>query len=156
VLAVTAILNVNEEAYEEPSGPYATASAPPAARWPSSSRFPRALNLWKHGHPEFPEPLKVGKASADNRVDQSLYWRAGGYSYDAEKIFQYEGKAVRVPYVKHDPPDATACIFWLKNRRRDEWRDRVDATAKVVRDVVTMTDDQLIDIIRRESNGRAT
>jgi hypothetical protein len=27
VLAVTAILNVDEEAYEEPSGPYATAIA---------------------------------------------------------------------------------------------------------------------------------
>jgi hypothetical protein len=116
----------------------------------------QTLNTWKHVHPEFLESLKLGKETADRRVEQSLYRRAVGYSYDAEKIFQYEGKAVRVPYVKHDPPDTTACIFWLKNRQRDLWRDRVDATAKVVRDVVTMTDDELIDIIRRESNGRAT
>ena len=66
----------------------------------------------------------------------------------------YEGEYTHVPYVEHLPPDTTACIFWLKNRRRDEWRDRVDATAKVVRDVVTMTDDELVDIIRRgQSNG---
>ena len=115
----------------------------------------QTLNAWKHVHPEFLESLKLGKETADRRVEQSLYRRAVGYSYDAEKIFPYEGAAVRVPYVEHIPPDTTACIFWLKNRQRDLWRDRVDATAKVVRDVVTMTDDELIDIIRRESNGRA-
>jgi hypothetical protein len=31
-----------------------------------------------------------------------------------------------VPYVEYVPPDTTACIFWLKNRRKDLWRDRVD------------------------------
>jgi hypothetical protein len=110
------------------------------------------VSLWKNTHPEFSEALKLGKEASDNRVEKSLYRRAVGYSYDAEKIFTYEGEPVRVPYVEHVPPDTTACIFWLKNRRRDEWRDRVDATAKVVRDVVTMTDDELRDIIRR---GRA-
>ena len=24
------------------------------------------------------------------------------------------------------PPDTIACIFWLKNRRRQEWRDKFD------------------------------
>jgi hypothetical protein len=28
--------------------------------------------------------------------------------------------------VKELPPDTTAMIFWLKNRKRDQWRDRVD------------------------------
>ncbi len=31
-----------------------------------------------------------------------------------------------VPTIKHYPPDTTACIFWLKNRQRDKWRDRLD------------------------------
>ena len=26
--------------------------------------------------------------------------------------------------VKHIPPDTTAQIFWLKNRRPDRWRDK--------------------------------
>jgi hypothetical protein len=59
-----------------------------------------------------------------------------------------------VRYVAHVPPDTTACMFWLKNRRRQDWRDRVDLDKKVVRDVVTMTDAELEDIIRRgRSNG---
>jgi hypothetical protein len=115
----------------------------------------QTLNTWKHVHPEFLESLKLGKETADRRVEQSLYRRAVGYSYDAEKIFPYKGAAVRVPYVEHIPPDTTACIFWLKNRQRDLWRDRVDGTPKVVREVTTMTDDELVEIIRRESNGRA-
>jgi hypothetical protein len=30
---------------------------------------------------------------------------------------------------KHYPPDTTAAIFWLKNRRPSEWRDKVDMNA---------------------------
>jgi hypothetical protein len=54
----------------------------------------------------------------------SLYQRAIGYSYDAEKIFcDRNGEVTRVPYVEHVPPDVTACIFWLKNRKPADWRD---------------------------------
>jgi hypothetical protein len=54
-----------------------------------------------------------------------------------------------VRYVEHLPPDTTACIFWLKNRRRQDWRDRVDVQKKTVREITTYTEDQLRDIIRR-------
>jgi hypothetical protein len=44
--------------------------------------------------------------------------------YDAVKIFcDKNGKVTRVPYVEHVPPDVTAQIFWLKNRKPSEWRD---------------------------------
>ena len=46
-------------------------------------------------------------------------------------------------------PDTTACIFWLKNRRREDWRDRVDVEKKIVREVTKMTDAELEDIARR-------
>jgi hypothetical protein len=40
------------------------------------------------------------------------------------KIFcDKNGKVTRVPYVEHVPPDVTACIFWLENRKPNEWRD---------------------------------
>lgn len=84
----------------------------------------QTLNTWKHKHPAFLESLKLGKDSSDKRVEVSLYKRANGYSFDSEKIFQVEGKALRVPFVEHVPPDTTACIFWLKNRKPLEWRDR--------------------------------
>ena len=61
--------------------------------------------------------LAAGKAEADGRVERSLYMRAVGYSYDAEKIFcDKNGNVTKVPYREHVPPDVTACIFWLKNR----------------------------------------
>lgn len=64
------------------------------------------VSLWKHQHLEFSEALKVGKAAADNRVEQSLYRRAVGYSYDAVKIMSYEGEYTHVRYVEHLPPAA--------------------------------------------------
>lgn len=83
----------------------------------------RTLQRWKHEHPAFCHSLKTGKESADNRVEQSLYRRATGYTFDGEKVFQFQGAIVRASTVEHVPPDTTACIFWLKNRRRDEWTD---------------------------------
>lgn len=84
----------------------------------------RTINRWKADHPAFCQSLKVGKEGADNRVEQALYRRALGYSHDAVKIaVNAQGEVTQVPFVEHFPPDTTAAIFWLKNRRKDEWRD---------------------------------
>ncbi len=80
---------------------------------------------WKHSHPEFCKALKVGKETADARVEQSLYRRALGYSHDAVKIaVNAQGEVTQVPFVEHYAPDTTAAIFWLKNRKPQEWRDK--------------------------------
>lgn len=79
---------------------------------------------WKHTKPEFCEALKVGKDVADDRVEQSLYRRALGYSHDAVKMHVVEGVVAVTPFVERYPPDTTAAIFWLKNRRPAEWRDK--------------------------------
>ncbi len=84
----------------------------------------RTLRRWAIQHPAFAAELKTGNEVADDRVQMSLYRRAVGYSFDAEKLFHYEGGVTRVPVVEHVPPDTTACIFWLKNRRRQQWRDK--------------------------------
>jgi len=86
------------------------------------------INLWKLEHPEFSESLKLGKEASDERVARSLYHRALGYSHDAVKIFAdpKTGAEKVVEYTEHYPPDTTAAIFWLKNRRPKEWRDKVD------------------------------
>ena len=82
------------------------------------------INKWKLDFVEFREALKSGKGPADDRVERSLFHRALGYSYDAVKIFcNRAGEVTKVPYREHVPPDTTACIFWLKNRRSKEWRD---------------------------------
>lgn len=81
---------------------------------------------WQSAHVEFCNALKRGKDAADERVERSLYARATGYTFDAVKIFMPAGakKPVYAKYQEHVPPDVTAQIFWLKNRRREEWRDK--------------------------------
>jgi hypothetical protein len=84
------------------------------------------VNLWKTEHPEFSESIKVPKAQADERVEQSLYRRALGYEHDEVDIRVIDSQVVQTPIRKHYPPDSTAMIFWLKNRKPAEWRDKQD------------------------------
>lgn len=79
---------------------------------------------WAQAHPEFCNALKAGKEAADERVAHSLYHKAVGYTFDSVKIFQHQGAVIEAPYKEHVPPDTTAAIFWLKNRRPKEWRDK--------------------------------
>jgi hypothetical protein len=71
----------------------------------------RTLHRFKRQHPEFAEALTLGKGPANAAVAASLYQRAIGYTD---------------PAGKHYPPDVVAQIFWLKNRRPHQWRDRVE------------------------------
>jgi len=82
------------------------------------------INLWKIQHPEFSESITVPKEQADARVEQSLYRRAMGYEHDEVDIRVVEGQIVQTPVRKHYPPDATSMIFWLKNRKPEQWRDK--------------------------------
>jgi len=88
----------------------------------------RTVNYWKTQSKDFLHALRSGKIAADCNVADSLYRRALGYSHKAVKIFAdpKTGKTVIVPYTEHYPPDSTACIFWLKNRQRKQWRDKFD------------------------------
>jgi hypothetical protein len=84
------------------------------------------LYRWRNEYPDFRKALKVGKSEADDRVEMSLYRKAVGYTHEAVKIFQFQGAPVVVPYQEIHQPDTTACIFWLKNRRPDLWREKPD------------------------------
>ncbi len=115
----------------------------------------RTLYRWQSQHPEFCQALKAGKEVADNRIERALYHKAAGYTYDSEKIFQNNGEVVRVKITEHVPPDTTAMIFWLKNRRPDLWRDKREVDQTVKREAVEFSDAELEDIIRRGSEGAA-
>lgn len=91
----------------------------------------RTLRLWKARDPAFAAALQIGKDIADGKVEASLYHLARGYSFQSEKIFQYEGQIIRAATIEHVPPNVSAAIFWLKNRRRDKWRDKVDVEGQV-------------------------
>ncbi len=81
---------------------------------------------WRHAHAEFCEGVIAGKDFADDRVERAFYNRAVGYSFEAEKIFHTDGRVTRADYVEHVPPDPSAALNWLKNRRGEKWRDKVD------------------------------
>ena len=90
------------------------------------------INAWKTRYPGFLKSLKIGKKEADERVVRSLYQRACGFEHDAVKVsFDKEGNPLYAPYREYVVPDTTACIFWLKNRDRDKWRDKTDVDMNV-------------------------
>lgn len=86
----------------------------------------RTLYRWKGQHKAFCQALKTAKAEADERVERSLFARANGYEHDEVDIRVIGQEIVQTPIRKFYPPDTTACIFWLKNRRPDLWRDKVE------------------------------
>ena len=109
----------------------------------------RTVYRWQNKYPEFCQALKAGKEVADERVVRSLYHRATGYTFDAVKILVVDKEVQQVPYKEHVPPDTTAAIFWLKNRRPAEWREKSEtsATVKIEHtrklDISTLSDEQL-------------
>jgi hypothetical protein len=101
-------------------------------------------------------PIKIGDLHA--RVEKSLYHRATGYTCDDCHVSRYEGRITVAPLKKHYPPDVTACIFWLKNRKPQEWPDRSELhveqeIAGVPQEVVEALRKRFVETFRRTSNG---
>lgn len=84
------------------------------------------LNLWKLNNPSFSESLKLGKDIPDDNVKRSLYDRATGYTCLESKHHVVNGELIETMVEKHYPPDPTSMIFWLKNRKPEEFRDKVE------------------------------
>lgn len=90
----------------------------------------QTINNWKKESVEFSLALKRGKEQADANVADRLYQRAMGFEHDSEEIKSVTlpdgggSEIQRVKVRKIYPPDTTAAIFWLKNRRPKQWRDK--------------------------------
>lgn len=83
----------------------------------------RTLQRWKLESDKFRHSIKAGKAEADDRVERSLFARANGYEHNEVDIKVIANTVVKTPIRKVYPPDTTAAIFWLKNRRPEQWRE---------------------------------
>ena len=83
----------------------------------------QTITNWKKDE-EFLLSLKKGKEISDNRVERSLYERATGYDCVETDIRVIDKEIVTTQILRHYPPDTTAQIFWLKNRKKAEWRDK--------------------------------
>ena len=84
---------------------------------------PSTLYEWKKKSKEFSESLKKGKEVIDFEVENALLKRALGYEYEEET---YENGILTKKVKKQVPPDTTAQIFWLKNRKPNTWKDKVE------------------------------
>ncbi len=83
------------------------------------------LYEWKKQYAEISEALKKGKAVVDRMVENALLKRALGYEYEeVREKFEMGVCTERTVTKKEVIPDTTAQIFWLKNRKPDEWRDK--------------------------------
>ena len=66
------------------------------------------LNRYRKQHPEFGDLFQEADSAKDDLVEEALLKRATGYENNS-------GKEV--------PPDVRAAMFWLKNRRPENWKD---------------------------------
>lgn len=81
----------------------------------------RTLYKWQKQNMQFKQALKVGKDTADRQVENALFKSALGYEYK-EEVVTNDGRVVTV--TKHQKANTTAQIFWLKNRKPEQWRDK--------------------------------
>lgn len=102
-----------------------------------------SLREWKNQFPAIAEALRKGKEVVDREVENALFKSAIGYTQTIRKpvkvkIIDYDpetGRKIReteswkaVEEEIHVPPQVTAQIFWLKNRKPDQWREKNDLT----------------------------
>jgi hypothetical protein len=85
---------------------------------------PRTIDNWIANIPEFAKAVREGRAVADARVARSLYERAVGYRHTVERTVLHRGEERKLTNTVQYPPDTQACIFWLRNRRRENWSVR--------------------------------
>lgn len=83
------------------------------------------LREWRDSYSALSAALKRGKEVVDRMVENALLKRALGYEYE-EISEKYELGILTERKVtkKQVVPDTTAQIFWLKNRKPIDWRDK--------------------------------
>ena len=85
---------------------------------------------WQERHAGFKIALKAGMDLADANVANSVYRGAVGYSHPHEEIKVIGEEVVRVPTMKHYPPNPHLATFWLKNRQPELWKEKVEIVEK--------------------------
>lgn len=93
----------------------------------------KTLYVWVEKFGDICNALKKGKDVADREVESALYKRAVGYRTKKqvkELRLNRETRRQELTVVKETEeeiaPDVTAAIFWLKNRKPEDWRDKRD------------------------------
>ena len=102
----------------------------------------RTIDNWIADQPDVEAAVKSGRLVADSKVACGLYARAIGIERTVKRTALYRGEPKDFETNVYFPPDTQACIFWLRNRRRQTWRDGPNAAPP---------DDGVDDIARLEA-----
>lgn len=125
---------------------------------------PSTLYEWKKHHSEISESLKRGKEVVDRQVENALLKRALGYKYEettreliTDKQTGISELVVTKIVEKEVVPDTTAQIFWLKNRKPEEWRDKrvVDDSGSNKAEQLIQNMQTIADILQHPVNNRS-
>ena len=81
------------------------------------------IDNWIASILDFSDAVRKGRDAADVTVVSALYARAIGLQHKMTRVFCHDGKPITVDYAVELPPDVRACIFWLRNRRPQQWRE---------------------------------
>ncbi|WP_419791589.1 helix-turn-helix domain-containing protein [Staphylococcus chromogenes] len=102
------------------------------------------LYKWQKKSDNLTNALKVSRDSADRQVENALFKNAIGFHYTEEQLTD-DGEVVEVK--KYSKPNTTAQIFWLKNRKPDEWREKQnvehEGTINQNMNISKLTDEEL-------------
>lgn len=130
---------------------------------------------YKKEHSELSEALKKGKEVIDFEVENALLKRALGYEYEEvtkERILKKDEQGKPLTDIHGFPiyemvvtktvkkeviPDTTAQIFWLKNRKPEEWRDKQNiehsGNMNVNNPYKDLTTEQLLKLATSDEDG---
>lgn len=88
----------------------------------------QTFDNWKREFPAFFASVQEGKTIADANVADSFYKRATGEHVEIEKVYRNKqtGEFETVKIKQYIPGEAGAALNWLKNRRKQDWRDKVE------------------------------
>lgn len=91
---------------------------------------------WCNKYSDIYDALKRGKAPVDFQVENALLKSAIGFSVTLKKPVKVRDSngAEHIEYADEEvfiQPNTAAQIFWLKNRKKDRWKDKPDAAEAV-------------------------
>lgn len=109
------------------------------------------LYTWKRKYPDLKFAIEDGKKPVDFEVENSLLKSALGFEYEETKVYQVkkpdgstENRVEKT--TKYQAPNVTAQIFWLKNRKPEQWSDRKDVhhggEVSILEDILSQIDEE--------------
>lgn len=97
---------------------------------------------YKAKYPHFSQAIKSGQQEAIQTAEDSLFRRVTGFTYTETVIEEEMGTVIKTKKTKKTVlPDPVSCIFYLKNKDPENWRDRQELSipdgigVKIINDI---------------------